>query len=107
MTGEPAVETAIEHANKFPGIAGMDLAKFVTTSEPTSGVMARSFGRKPRIMSRRIAPYHVVAYDFGIKRNILRLLSDLDCRLTVVPATTSAEEALALARWRFSVQRPG
>ena len=47
-------------------------------------------------MSRRIAPYHVVAYDFGIKRNILRLLSDLDCRMTVVPATTSAEEVLAL-----------
>ena len=42
--------------------------------------MARSFGKKPRILSRRIAPYHVVAYDFGIKRNILRLLSDLDCR---------------------------
>ncbi len=48
-------------------------------------------------MSRRIAPYHVVAYDFGVKRNILRLLSDLDCRLTVVPATTSAEEVLAMA----------
>jgi carbamoyl-phosphate synthase small subunit len=47
-------------------------------------------------MSRRIAPYHVVAYDFGVKRNILRLLSDLDCRLTVVPATTTAEEAMAL-----------
>ncbi|MEM1174964.1 MAG: carbamoyl phosphate synthase small subunit, partial [Pseudomonadota bacterium] len=46
--------------------------------------------------SRRIAPYHVVAYDFGIKRNILRLLSDLDCRMTVVPAQTPAEEALAL-----------
>jgi carbamoyl-phosphate synthase small subunit len=48
-------------------------------------------------MSRRIAPYHVVAYDFGIKRNILRLLSDLDCRMTVVPAQTSAEEAMALS----------
>jgi len=48
-------------------------------------------------LSRRIAPYHVVAYDFGIKRNILRLLSDLDCRMTVVPATTSAEEAMALS----------
>ena len=55
------------------------------------------FGKRSRIISRRIAPYHVVAYDFGIKRNILRLLSDLDCRMTVVPATTSAEEALALS----------
>ena len=47
-------------------------------------------------MSRRIAPYHIVAYDFGVKRNILRVLSDMDCRLTVVPATTSADDALAL-----------
>jgi len=48
-------------------------------------------------MSRRIAPYHVVAYDFGIKRNILRILSDLDCRMTVVPAKTTAEEVLSLS----------
>jgi carbamoyl-phosphate synthase small subunit len=48
-------------------------------------------------MSRRVAPYHVVAYDFGIKRNILRLLSDLDCRMTVVPATTPAREVLEMA----------
>ena len=97
MTGEQAVETAIKHASKFPGIAGMDLAKFVTTKESYQWCHGTSFGRKPRIMSRRIAPYHVVAYDFGIKRNILRLLSDLECRLTVVPATTPAEEALALS----------
>lgn len=96
MTGEPAVEKAIEHANKFPGIAGMDLAKFVSTSEPYQWCYGTTFGRKARIMSRRIAPYHVVAYDFGVKRNILRLLSDLDCRLTVVPATTTAKEAMAL-----------
>jgi carbamoyl-phosphate synthase small subunit len=96
MTGEQAAETAIKHANKFPGIAGMDLARFVTTSEAYQWCHGTTFGRKPRIMSRRIAPYHVVAYDFGVKRNILRLLSDLDCRLTVVPATTTAAEALAL-----------
>jgi carbamoyl-phosphate synthase small subunit len=47
-------------------------------------------------MSRRIAPYHVVAYDFGIKRNILRILSDLDCRMTVVPATTPADAVMAM-----------
>ena len=57
------------------------------------------------ILSRRVAPYHVVAYDFGIKRNILRLLADLDCRMTVVPAKTSAEEALALARRHLPVER--
>ena len=96
MTGEAAVEKAIEHANKFPGIAGMDLAKFVSTQEAYQWCYGTTFDRKPRVMSRRIAPYHVVAYDFGVKRNILRLLSDLDCRLTVVPATTTAEEAMAL-----------
>ncbi len=96
MTGQPTVETAIEHANKFPGIAGMDLAKFVTTSDTYQWCLGTTFGRKLQIMSRRIAPYHVVAYDFGIKRNILRLLSDMDCRITVVPATTSAEEAESL-----------
>ena len=96
MTGNQAAETAIKHARKFPGIAGMDLAKFVTTKESYQWCHGSTFDRKARIMSRRIAPYHVVAYDFGIKRNILRLLSDIDCRMTVVPAKTSAKEALAL-----------
>jgi carbamoyl-phosphate synthase small subunit len=96
MTGQAAAEKAIEHASKFPGIAGMDLAKFVTTNEAYQWCHGTNFGHKARIMSRRIAPYHVVAYDFGVKRNILRLLSDFDCRLTVVPATTGAEEAMAL-----------
>ena len=96
MTGNVDPKTAIEHACKFPGIAGMDLAKFVSTDIAYQWCHGSSFGRKSRILSRRVAPYHVVAYDFGIKRNILRLLSDLDCRMTVVPATTSAEETLAL-----------
>ena len=96
MTGEQAVETAVAHANKFPGITGMDLAKFVTTKETYQWCLGTTFNRKARVMSRRIAPYHVVAYDFGVKRNILRLLSDLDCRITVVPAKTSADEVLAL-----------
>jgi carbamoyl-phosphate synthase small subunit len=97
MTGDIDEKTAIEHARKFPGIAGMDLAKFVTTDTAYQWCQGVTFGHKQRILSRRIAPYHVVAYDFGIKRNILRLLSDLDCRMTVVPATTSAEEAFALS----------
>ena len=97
MTGDRPVETAVEHARKFPGIAGMDLAKFVTTRESYQWCYGTTFGKPKRIMSRRIAPYHVVAYDFGVKRNILRLLSDLDCRLTVVPATTTAEEVLAMS----------
>lgn len=97
MTGQQTPEKAIKHAQKFPGIAGMDLAKFVTTARSYQWCYGSTFGRKSRIMTRRVAPYHVVAYDFGVKRNILRLLSDLDCRLTVVPATTSAEEAMALS----------
>ena len=97
MTGDVDPETAIAHARKFPGIAGMDLAKFVTTDEAYQWCFGTTFGRGARIFSRRIAPYHVVAYDFGIKRNILRLLSDLDCRMTVVPAMTTADEAMALA----------
>ncbi len=97
MTGEVDPETAIKHARKFPGIAGMDLAKFVTTDRMYQWCHGADFGKRSRIISRRIAPYHVIAYDFGIKRSILRLLSDLDCRMTVVPATTSAQEALALS----------
>jgi carbamoyl-phosphate synthase small subunit len=97
MTGDVSYEIVIEHARKFPGIAGMDLAKFVTTDVSYQWCHGVTFGRGHRVLSRRIAPYHVVAYDFGIKRNILRLLSDLDCRMTVVPATTTAEEAFALA----------
>ncbi len=96
MTGKAAAETAVAHAGKFPGIAGMDLARFVTTSRRYQWAHGSNFGRKQRILSRRIARFHVVAYDFGIKRNLLRLLSDFDCRMTVVPATTSADEAMAL-----------
>ncbi|MGI9235155.1 MAG: glutamine-hydrolyzing carbamoyl-phosphate synthase small subunit [Woeseiaceae bacterium] len=96
MTGDQQPKKAVEHARKFPGIAGMDLANFVTTDRVYQWCQGSSFGRKPPVMSRRIAPYHVVAYDFGVKRNILRLLSDLDCRVTVVPAKTPADEALAM-----------
>jgi carbamoyl-phosphate synthase small subunit len=97
MTGDVDAETAIEHAKKFPGIAGMDLAKFVSTKSAYQWSHGSNFGKRNRIMSRRVAPYHVVAYDFGVKRNILRILSDLECRMTVVPATTPAEEVLDMA----------
>ena len=97
MTGDVDPAIAIAHADKFPGIAGMDLAKFVSTDKAYQWCHGTEFDQLLRILSRRIASYHVVAYDFGIKRNILRILSDLDCRMTVVPATTSATEVLALA----------
>ena len=97
MTGDVDPAICVQHANKFPGIAGMDLAKFVTTDKVYQWCYGTVSEQRGRIMSRRVAPYHVVAYDFGIKRNILRILSDLDCRMTVVPATTPAAEVLALA----------
>jgi carbamoyl-phosphate synthase small subunit len=97
MTGDVDPAIAVKHAKKFPGIAGMDLARIVTTDRAYQWCHGSEFGRKPRILSRRIATYHVVAYDFGIKRNILRLLSDLDCRMTVVPAKMPASQVLSLA----------
>ena len=96
MTGDADPAISVADACKFPGIVGMDLAKFVTTNVSYQWCQGTTFGHRAKIVSRRIAPYHVVAYDFGIKRYILRLLSDLDCRITVVPATTSADDALAL-----------
>jgi len=97
MTGKADPAIAVQHANKFPGIAGMDLAKFVTTDKAYQWCYGTDIDQRGRILSRRVAPYHVVAFDFGIKRNILRILSDLDCRMTVVPATTTAAEVLALS----------
>jgi carbamoyl-phosphate synthase small subunit len=96
MTGsEVDTAIAIRAARKFPGLKGMDLAKIVSVREPylwNDGSLGRESGRIPRPGSR----LHVVAYDFGIKRNILRTLADHGCRMTVVPAETSAEDALAL-----------
>jgi carbamoyl-phosphate synthase small subunit len=96
MTGDVDEKVAVEHAKKFPGIAGMDLAKIVSTDRTYQWCYGSNFSPRSKILSRRIAPYHVVAYDFGIKRNILKILSDFDCRMTVVPATTTAEEVMEL-----------
>jgi len=96
MTGaEVDTAVAIRAARKFPGLKGMDLAKVVTATEPyqwNNGSLQPETGRILRPGSR----LHVVAYDFGIKRNILRLLADLGCRMTVVPAETPAKDVLAL-----------
>ena len=97
MTGADVdTSVAIRAARKFPGLKGMDLAKVVTVREPYQWNDG-SIGREPGRVMRPGSRLHVVAYDFGIKRNILRLLSDHGCRMTVVPAETSAEDALALA----------
>jgi carbamoyl-phosphate synthase small subunit len=82
-------------AKAFPGIDGMDLVPSVTSAQrydwdQTSWTLGTGYG------TRGEARYRVVAVDYGVKRNILRLLSDAGCAVTVVPATTSAEEILAL-----------
>lgn len=88
-------ERAVAEALAFPGLKGMDLAREVTTAKSYSfhqgsWHLGSGYGLAPK------GPYHVVAYDFGIKFNILRLLADRGCRLTVVPATTPAKDVLAL-----------
>jgi carbamoyl-phosphate synthase small subunit len=97
MTGEQADQSAaVKAARKFPGLKGMDLAKVVSTKRRfqwNEGSLWPESARAPIRAQQRL---HVVAYDFGIKRNILRLLADGGCRMTVVPAQTSAEEALSL-----------
>jgi len=97
LTGPNATpEEAVRAARKFPGIKGMDLARLVTTKESYQWNQGSIWPERPAVYTKRIASFHVVAYDFGVKRNILRLLADHDCRITVVPATTTAEEALQL-----------
>jgi len=97
MTGDQVDEAAaVKAAGKFPGLKGMDLAKVVSTKrlyQWNEGSVWQDSGRQPIRSQQRL---HVVAYDFGIKRNILRLLSDFGCRMTVVPAQTSAAEVMAL-----------
>ncbi len=97
MTGDNVdADAAVRAARKFPGLKGMDLAKVVSVRKPyqwNEGSIWRVEARQSRQASR----LHVVAYDFGIKRNILRLLADHGCRVSVVPAQTPAEEVLALS----------
>lgn len=90
---------ALEKVKAFPGLKGMDLAKMVTVKQPyqwTQGSWTLK-GELPATQSPQDLPLHVVAYDFGVKRNILRMLVDRGCRVTVVPAQTSAQEVLALS----------
>ncbi len=93
-------DAALHGARAFPGLKGMDLAKEVSTHNPyewAQGVWTLEVGipaaRHP--VDERL-PHHVVAYDYGIKRNILRMLVERGCRVTVVPAQLPASEVLAL-----------
>ncbi|VAW88184.1 Carbamoyl-phosphate synthase small chain [hydrothermal vent metagenome] len=89
---------AVQQARSFPGLQGMDLAKDVTTVEPynwSEGIWTLGEGY-PSYSAADLQRHHVVAYDFGVKRNILRLLVDRGCKVTVVPAHTPAKAVLAL-----------
>jgi carbamoyl-phosphate synthase small subunit len=97
VTGTKAKpEEAVKAARKFPGLKGMDLAKLVTTKQSYQWNQGSIFPERQSVYTKRVAGFHVVAFDYGIKRNILRLIAEQDCRLTVVPATTKAEEVMAL-----------
>ena len=93
--GSVDVAKALAAARAFPGLAGMDLAKVVTTAKPYEWRDGKwELGKGYRHIGD--APYHVIAYDYGIKRNILRLLAERGARITVVPAQTPAREVLRL-----------
>ncbi|WP_164855523.1 glutamine-hydrolyzing carbamoyl-phosphate synthase small subunit [Bordetella avium] len=89
------VERAVELARSFPGMAGQDLARVVSQKETTTWTqgtweLGQGYGQPEQDR------FHVVAYDFGVKQNILRLMADRGCRITLVPAQTPAEDVLKL-----------
>jgi carbamoyl-phosphate synthase small subunit len=92
---DATAEMALERARSFPGIAGMDLAKVVSTAKPyewtqTEWKLGTGYGEQT-------APkFHVVAFDYGVKYNILRMLAERGCKVTVLPAQSTAAQALAL-----------
>jgi carbamoyl-phosphate synthase small subunit len=96
LGNEPSAGQALELARSFPGLAGMDLAKVVSTTiayefNETEWKLGQGYGKlaDPK--------FHVVAFDYGVKRNILRMLCDRGCKVTVLPAQSTAADALALS----------
>ncbi|MCW5648491.1 MAG: glutamine-hydrolyzing carbamoyl-phosphate synthase small subunit [Ramlibacter sp.] len=94
------IDQALASAKAAPAMAGLDLAKVVSAVKPfdwtqTEWALARADGT-PGYGTLEASRFHVVAYDFGVKKNILRMLASRGCKVTVVPAQTSAQEALAL-----------
>lgn len=92
---DATAEMALERARAFPGIAGMDLAKVVSTAKPyewtqTEWTLGTGYGEQTA------AKFHVVAFDYGVKFNILRMLAERGCKVTVLPAQSTAAQALAL-----------
>ena len=96
-TLEPDAAKLVEKARAIPSMAGRDLATRVSTAEAYEWTRPVDACSPSELVGRARPPrYHVVAYDYGIKRNILRRLVQVGCRVTVVPSLTSAEDALAL-----------
>ena len=93
---EISEEDAIAKAKSFPGLKGMDLAKDVTRTESGNWTES-SWALESGYAQQENPEFHVVAYDFGVKHNILRMLAERGCRLTVVPAQTPASEVLAMS----------
>ncbi|MDB5963330.1 MAG: carbamoyl-phosphate synthase small subunit [Massilia sp.] len=92
---EPSVAQALDLARSFPGLAGMDLAKVVSTKtayqwQETEWALGQGYGAQSE------PKYHVVAFDYGVKRNILRMLAERGCKITVLPAQATAADAMAL-----------
>jgi len=96
MTGDVDPGTAVDHARRFPGLAGMDLARIVSAKDAYQWNLGATWPGPAPVRPKRSGVFDVVAYDFGIKRSILRLLVEHNCRVTVVPAETPAEKVLAL-----------
>ena len=92
---QPDESMALNNARSFPGMQGQDLARVVTTAQTYEWEQG-SYELGSSDWKSTTPVRHVVAYDFGIKRNILRMLSDRGCRITVVPATTAASDVLAM-----------
>ncbi len=95
MAGKVDEKAALKAAREFPGLVGMDLAKVVSCdgayeTDESVWQLGSGYGKRPD------ARFHVVAYDFGVKRNILRMLVARGCRLTVVPAQTPAADVLKM-----------
>ncbi len=94
-----ALALALGAAREFAGLAGMDLAKVVSTTKAyvwDEGEWELGKGYAALTSTAASTPFHVVAYDYGVKRNILRMLASRGCRVTVLPAQAGADEALAL-----------
>ncbi len=95
LAGSDDADEALEAAQAFPGLAGMDLARVVTATQPYEWAeggwrIGGGFGKGGDVR------FHVVAYDYGVKRNILRMLVERGCRVSVLPAQTPAADAVAL-----------